>query len=214
MPYRKVYIVDDDDGVRLSTQALLELYEIEAVLYSSAAELLHDVERLNYGCLIVDYQMPGMSGLELIAAVRAHGKTLPFLLVSGYATIPIAVQAVKLGAVNIIEKPYQPKQFIDNINAMLDISRQQREEQIALNEMDDPRLLLTPREAEVLELVVQGLLSKQIATMLNISCKTIEVHRSNIAKKFKVDSVAQLVGRVLQLDPDLLNRNPVRAAAA
>ncbi len=207
MGYSRIYLVDDDDGVLLSTQALLELFELKATLYSSGAKLLEDVECFSSGCMIVDYEMPGMSGLELINEVRARGKNFPFLLVSAHATIPIAVEAVKLGAVNIIEKPYRADKFIENVNLMLQLSRQLDDEQSAQEQQDDPRALLTPREMQVLEFVVQGHLSKHIAALLNISCKTVEVHRSNITKKFKVDSVAQLVGRVLQLDPEVLSRN-------
>ncbi len=203
----RIYLVDDDDAVRLSTQALLEMFGLQATLYSSGAAMLQDLKWINGGCMLVDYEMPDMSGLQLIHEVRARGKNLPFLLVSAHATIPIAVEAVKLGAVNIIEKPYRADKFIENVNTMLQLSRRMDEEQSAQEQQVDPRSLLTPRELQVLEFVVQGHLSKQIAALLNISCKTVEVHRSNITKKFKVDSVAQLVGRVLQIDPEMLNKS-------
>ncbi len=198
-----VYFVDDDEGIRVSMQALLKLEGFHTKMYASGRELLDDIESLNDGCLVVDFRMPEMSGLQLIREVRARGNDLPFLLISGCATIPMAVEATKLGAVNIIEKPFEPLDFIAYIHATLEEGQRNRCAADSASN-DDPRRLLTSREKQVLELVVSGELTKNIAKSLGISTKTVEVHRSNITKKFRVDSVAQLVARVIALDPKLI----------
>lgn len=199
-----VYFVDDDEGIRISMQALLTMEGFRTQLYASGRELLADADHLAYGCMVVDFKMPEMSGLQLVSEIRARGCQMPFLLISGCATISMAVEAMKLGAVNIIEKPFDPPDFLDSVRATLEESRRMRmatqEAQSETPLDDDPRALLTPREKEVLELVVAGELTKNIARALGISTKTVEVHRSNITKKFRVDSVAQLVKRVLTRD--------------
>lgn len=197
-----VFFVDDDEGIRISMQALLKLEGIDSKLYSSGGELLADIDSMICGCMIVDFRMPEMSGLQLIREIRERGSQLPFLLISGCATIAMAVEAMKLGAVNIIEKPFDPREFLECVHATLEESR--RMQATSDDDDDDPRKLLTPREKQVLELVVDGELTKNIAKSLGISPKTVEVHRSNITKKFRVDSVAQLVTRVIALDPSLL----------
>ena len=198
-----VYFVDDDEGIRISMQALLNLEGFQTKLYASGRELLADVDSMTVGCLVVDFRMPEMSGLQLIQEVRNRGSNMPFLLISGCATISMAVEAMKLGACNIIEKPFDPKDFLDSVHATLEESRRLQQPTDELDS-DDPRKLLTPREKQILEMVVTGQLTKNIAKSLGISTKTVEVHRSNITKKFRVDSVAQLVTRVLALDPHLL----------
>ena len=205
-----VYFVDDDEGIRISMQALLNLEGFQTKLYASGRELLADVDSMSSGCLVVDFRMPEMSGLQLIQQVRERGSNMPFLLISGCATISMAVEAMKLGACNIIEKPFDPKDFLDSVHATLEESQRMLQ---APHEMDndDPRRLLTPREKQVLEMVVTGQLTKNIAKLLGISTKTVEVHRSNITKKFRVDSVAQLVTRVLALDPHLLEQSQCNA---
>ncbi len=201
-PY--VYFVDDDEGIRVSMQALLQLDGLPSKFYASGRELLDDIDAIDEGCLVVDFRMPEMSGLQLVREVRARGSDLPFLLISGCATISIAVEAMKLGAVNIIEKPFDPAEFLACVHATFEESKRMHKLASESDLEDDPRSLLTPREKQVLEMVVAGELTKNIAKSLGISTKTVEVHRSNITKKFRVDSVAQLVARVYSLDPQLV----------
>ena len=202
-----VYFVDDDEGIRISMQALLNLEGFHTKLYASGRELLADIDSIGVGCLVVDFRMPEMSGLQLVQEVRSRGSNVPFLLISGCATIPMAVDAMKLGACNIIEKPFDPKDFLESLRASIEESRRMHE--LDDQKQDDPRKLLTPREHEVLGMVVAGQLTKNIAKSLGISTKTVEVHRSNITKKFRVDSVAQLVTRVLSLQADRMARHQV-----
>lgn len=204
-----IYFVDDDEGIRVSMQALLNFEGYRTQFFASGRELLNQLESLEPGCLVVDFRMPEMSGLQLIREIRDRGVDMPFLLISGCATINIAVEAMKLGAVNIIEKPFEPIDFLAYVQATLLESKRLQEEKAELAERADadPRKLLTPREKQVLELVVAGELTKNIAKTLGISVKTVEVHRSNIAKKFRVDSVAQLITSYLALDPHFLTRH-------
>ncbi len=197
-----VYLVDDDEGIRESLQALLKFANLQTKVYASGRELLADLESMKHGCLVVDFKMPEMSGLQLIREIRARGIQEPFLLISGCASISMAVEAMKLGAINIIEKPFDPSEFLETVQATLVESARMHADSLAAD--DDPGKLLTPREKQVLDLVVAGELTKNIAKTLGISTKTVEVHRSNITKKYRVDSVAQLVTRVIALDPTRL----------
>ncbi len=158
-----VYFIDDDEGIRISMQALLKLEGIESQLYASGRELLADVHSMKHGCMVVDFKMPEMSGLQLIREMRQLGSTLPFLLISGCATISMAVEAMKLGAVNIIEKPFDPGEFLASVRATLEESKRMHATADDAVADSDPRELLTPREKQVLELVVAGELTKNIA---------------------------------------------------
>ncbi len=211
-----IYFVDDDEGIRLSMEALLNREGYHTKLYANGRELLADLDNLSYGCMIVDFRMPDMSGLELIREIRERGVNMPFLVISGCATINMAVEAIKLGAVDIIEKPFEVREFLAHVRAVLEESVRLRDEMEHQAEQAeaDPRKLLTPREKQVLELVVAGELTKNIAKSLGISTKTVEVHRSNIAKKFRVDSVAQLVTSVLTLDPHFLKHCSLATSTA
>ncbi len=167
-----VYFVDDDEGIRISMQALLNLEGFHTKIYASGRELLADVDSMTVGCLVVDFRMPEMSGLQLIQQVRERGTNMPFLLISGCATISMAVEAMKLGACNIIEKPFDPKDFLDAVHATLEESRRMWHEADEL--ADDPRKLLTPREKQVLDMVVSGQLTKNIAKELALAPRPLK----------------------------------------
>ncbi len=198
-----IHFVDDDEGIRLTVDALLKMEGLKPRVYASGPELLSNISAIKRGCLVTDFNLPEMNGLQLIRAVRAAGSNIPFLLISGYASISMAVEAMKLGAVNILEKPFSPSEFLSSIRATLVESNRRQalaDQNMASHDAHDS---LTPREKQVLEMVVEGYLTKQIAKSLGISAKTVEVHRSNITKKFGVSSVAQLITRVLTLEPQL-----------
>jgi len=191
-----VFVVDDDEGMRRSLSFVLSKAGIETRCFSSGSQLLQEWDDLTPGCLVVDFLMPDMTGLQLVEHVRARGVMTPFILVTGHGTVTMAVQAMKMGAVTVIEKPFHHDHLLDlleSVRAMISQTELQRqlisEEEWVIDRINS----LTSRESEVMELVVRGDLTKQIAKQLGISTKTVEVHRSNITKKMGVQSVAQLV---------------------
>lgn len=191
-----VFVVDDDEGMRRSLSFVLSKAGIETRCFSSGSQLLQEWDDSTPGCLVVDFLMPDMTGLQLVEEVRARGAMTPFILVTGHGTVTMAVQAMKMGAVTVIEKPFHHDQLLDlleSVRATINQTKLQRqlisEEECVIDRINS----LTSRESEVMELVVRGDLTKQIAKQLGISTKTVEVHRSNITKKMGVQSVAQLV---------------------
>ncbi len=197
-----VYVVDDDEQTRQSLTFLLSQSGIKTQFFSGPGELLAAFEDRLAACLIVDFCMPEMSGLELIREIRRRGSQVPFIMLTAFGTIPIAVQAMKLGAVTVIEKPLEPDRY-EEMLAIIRESLHRKCENQNLNPCENDILArfhsLTAREKEVMDYVVKGELSKQIAKRLGISSKTVEVHRSNITRKLGVRSVAQLVKLVVSM---------------
>lgn len=189
----RVFIVDDDASVRRALQALLGEVGIPAADFPSAEAFLEVVGDDTRGCLLLDVRMPGMSGLQLQEVLRERGVKLVVVVLTGHADVPMAVRAMKAGAADFIEKPFNPQHLIERIHACLEaeardfVERQRRREAEALLRQ------LTAREREVLDLLVSGKPSKVIATALGISEKTVDVHRSNVMRKTGTRSVAELV---------------------
>jgi two-component system, LuxR family, response regulator FixJ len=194
-----VRIVDDDEGMRTWLLFVLDKANISSVAFASGAELLGSFDSTCTGCLVVDFEMPEMSGLQLVKEIRGRGFMIPFLIITGRGSVSLAVEAMIEGAVTVIEKPFGHVQFVEHVRKALAQDLQQREATARQNQLKAQLDLLTAREREVLELVVQGWLSKQIAKSLGISSKTVEVHRSNISKKLGMTSVAQLVKLVVSV---------------
>ncbi len=195
-----VYIVDDDENARTSLSFLLNSANLMTRCFESPSEFLDHWEEAEPGCLVVDFQLPGMSGLELIREVRGRGSMVPFVLATGYGTKPLMIQALRLGAVNVIEKPFDPNELLEILESIRKTvlqTKAQREAEHEVSDLSQRLHSLTARESEVLDMVVNGDLTKQIAKQLGISQKTVEVHRSNITKKLGVQSVAQLVKLVV-----------------
>lgn len=195
-----VYIVDDDEQARRSLSFLLNSANILTREFASPSECLENFEEAEPSCLVVDFQLPEMSGLELIREVRERGSMVPFVMATGHGTKPLLIQALRLGAVNVIEKPFRPDELIEvleSIRKTILQSEAQRQVDLEASDLSQRLESLTARETEVLDMVVNGDLTKQIAKQLGISQKTVEVHRSNITKKLGVQSVAQLVKLVV-----------------
>ncbi|MGC9163124.1 MAG: response regulator transcription factor [Thiomonas sp.] len=188
-----VYVVDDDEAVRDSLQWLLEGNDYRVRCFDSAESFLARFDPREIACLIVDVRMPGMNGLELQDELLRRGCRMPLVFITGHGDVPMAVETMKKGAVDFIEKPFNEVVLRDLVERMLQKARLDAEQQQA--EASRGALLgkLTARESQVLERIVAGRLNKQIADDLNISIKTVEAHRANIMEKLGVNTVADLL---------------------
>ena len=188
-----VYVVDDDEAVRDSLQWLLEGNDYRVRCFDSAESFLTRFDPREVACLIVDVRMPGMNGLELQDELLSRGCTMPLVFITGHGDVPMAVDTMKKGAIDFIEKPFNEVVLRDLVDRMLQKARLSADQQQA--EASRGALLgrLTARESQVLERIVAGRLNKQIADDLNISIKTVEAHRANIMEKLNANTVADLL---------------------
>jgi FixJ family two-component response regulator len=198
MTESRVHIVDDDEAMRDSLKWLLESHGLEVELYASGDAFLAAFNSGFRGCLVLDVRMPGMNGLDLYSQLQARHSTLPVIFITGHGDVPMAVSALKKGAVDFIEKPFNDQDMLRLIESCL---RQDRA--AAARRAEDASVTqrlqrLTQREREVLALIVAGKLNKQIADELRISIKTVEVHRSRVMEKMGANSVAELVQLALR----------------
>ena len=188
-----VYIVDDDDGMRRALTLLMGTVGYHAVPFARPREFLEKYDPAQPGCLVLDVRMPEMSGLEVQQHLNRAGSILPVILITGHGDIPMAVQAMKDGAFDFLQKPFRDQELIDRINAAL---KQDAENRAALEKHADLKRrfeLLTPREREVMAFVVDGKANKVIAIDLGLSERTVEIHRANVMEKMGARSVAHLV---------------------
>lgn len=194
MPYSTVFIVDDDKGVRNSIRELLASVGLRGETYESAHSFLDAFDPERPGCLVLDVRMARMSGLALEAKLAEMGAHLPIVFLSGHGDIPMAVGAIKRGAVDFVQKPYQEQQLLDAINEALRRDAARRTPRPPDASAVTQRVeTLTPREREVMELALQGLPSKAIAKQLDISYRTVELHRSRLLDKLGVSSFVDLI---------------------
>lgn len=190
-----VHIIDDDKAIRDSTSMLAKSAGWQALTYCSAEDFLSSYDSAGPGCLIMDVRMPGMTGIELQRLLPTKGIFLPVIVMSGHADIPMAVQAIKAGAIDFLEKPFDGEVFISQVRtcfSALSLVRPSQGEQQA-----ECLHQLTPRENEILNLLVDGKSNKCIAQSLGISPRTVEVHRASVMKKLDASSLADLVRRAI-----------------
>jgi two-component system, LuxR family, response regulator FixJ len=195
-----VYVVDDDDAVRESLRFLLELEGISVRTYESATSFM-DAEKSTCGCVLTDFRMPAMDGLQLQASLSARGVQLPVVVMTGHGDVPMAVRAMKAGAVDFLEKPFEAAQLLDAVGRALDANRQALEAAATCAEAAKRIALLTLREHEVLNLLVDGKSSKEIAKCLGTSPRTIDVHRARVFQKLGANTLPALVRLVLASEP-------------
>jgi RNA polymerase sigma factor (sigma-70 family) len=195
-----VFVVDDDPLYCKSVTLMLRSTSLAVECFVEPKTFLFTCEPDWHGCMLLDLAMPEMSGTELRRQLVLKGCRQPFAVVSGSADVSMAVRAMQLGAVDYLLKPVERDKLIDVVSRALRLDEAQRNTRAKTAALQTRLELLTPREHQVLELVVAGLLSKEIAKRLGISIKTVEVHRSNIMRKMKADSLAQLVGSVARYD--------------
>ncbi len=197
-PTQRVYIVDDDEPMRDSLVWLLESKGLRVEAYASAEAFLAQVRENMHGCLVLDVRMPGMSGLELFERLGRGRVTLPVIFVTGHGDVPMAVSAVKKGAIDFIEKPFNDEEMLRLVAQCLESDRSQRESRRQELAVRQRLASLTEREREVMNLVVAGRMNKQIGDELGIAMKTVEVHRARVMHKLGVGSVAELVQLVME----------------
>jgi two-component system response regulator DctR len=188
-----VFVVDDDAAMRMSTTTLLRAASLPHIAYGSAKAFLADYHPDTPGCLLLDLNLPGMSGMDLIEQLRAQNCLLPVLIISGTGTIPIAVRGMKLGVVDFLEKPVSPGVLIPKVQAAMELDAQRRIDATGLAQLRQQLANLTPRERELLKLLVGGASNKIIAAELGISIKTVENHRAHIMQKTGAVNTADLV---------------------
>jgi RNA polymerase sigma factor (sigma-70 family) len=192
-----VFVVDDDPAVRKSLTRLGESLSLPVEAYASATEFLDAYDPQRPGCVVLDMRMPGMSGLELQDRLQVERIDIPVIVVTAYGDVPSAVRAMKKGAVDFIEKPIRPQSLLERINEALSRDRRTREQTAERRSFQERLEILSPRERQVLDLLVVGRSAKEIGVELGISHKTIQVHRARILEKLQVGSIAELVRRVL-----------------
>ena len=194
MPHeRRVYIVDDDEAVRDSLWALLESRAYSVRSFGSAMEFLTAAPTLAAGCLIADIRMPGMDGLELQQHLTDRSLRFPLIVITGHGDVPLAVRAMKAGAIDFIEKPFASQAIIDSLEIALARLRQGDEQDRGKVAAAARLALLTPRERQVLQGLLAGLPSKTIAYDLAISPRTVEVHRARLMDKTGARNLSELI---------------------
>jgi FixJ family two-component response regulator len=188
-----VFVVDDDRAMRKSLRWLLESVELHVETFESAREFLDKYDIHRPGCVVLDVRMPGMSGLELQDHLRSQGIDIPIIIITAYGDVPMAVRAMKAGALDFIEKPVCDQVLLEHIHGALEVDQKRRQVRTNSREVTERLASLTRREAQVMQYVVQGLSSKEIAKKLEVSFKTIEAHRAKIMKKMDAKSVPHLI---------------------
>jgi len=188
-----VFVVDDDEDLRQSLQWMLTNAGFDAKAFDSADQFLEYYDPSIGGCMLLDVRMPGMSGVELHDRLLKEHWTIPVILISAYGDVPMAVRAMRAGAIDFIEKPFKRRELLDRVTQALEQDAATRQRESQLHEIERRVERLTPRERQVMELVVIGHSTKEIAYEWDVSVRTIEVHRSRIMRKMQADSIAELV---------------------
>jgi len=195
-----VFVVDDDEAVRDSLALLLRSVELAVETFGSANQFLDSYDPAAPGCLILDVRLPGMSGLELQQKLADDGADLPIVFITGHGDVPMAVRAMRRGAVDFLQKPFSNQDLLDRVQQALTEQSHRRRQSESKAEIAQRIQSLTPRENEVMELIVEGLPNKVIANRLGMSQRTVEVHRASVMRKMQADSVAQLVHLVFAVN--------------
>jgi FixJ family two-component response regulator len=194
-----VFVVDDDDAIRDSLQMLIKSVGLGVETFGTAKQFLavHDPERP--GCLVLDLRMPEMSGLELQDRLSKNGSTLPIIFITGHGDVPAAVSAMQAGAIDFLQKPFRDQDLLDRIQQAIERDAAIRRKLRDRSEIQSRMARLTPRESEIMTLVVRGDANKAIAYDLGLSERTVEIHRARVMKKMEADSLPQLVQLVVRV---------------
>lgn len=188
-----VFIVDDDEAICQSLRLLIDDIGLEVRTFNSARQFLAEHDPSQPSCLVLDVRMSGMSGLELQSRLRELGIEIPTIIITGHGDVPMAVEAMKAGALDFIEKPFRDQVLLDSIHRAIDLDRSTRRRRRERQAVQSRIRLLTQREHEVMGRLIAGKTNKSIAYELGISPKTVDFHRANILSKTGVNSVVELV---------------------
>lgn len=197
-----VFVVDDDDGMRRALSLLLNTVGYRTAAFASPKEFLDKFKVDTAGCLVLDIRMPGMSGLELQQHLNRMGSMLPVIFITGHGDVPMAVQAMKEGAAEFVQKPFRDQDLLDRINHALQQDKENRTTLARRADVFHRIDSLTPREKQVMALVVDGAANKVIAIDLGLSERTVEIHRAKVMEKMGARSVAHLVKLQMSLSSE------------
>lgn len=195
-----VHVIDDDEALRDSIRMFLINEGLDVRTYASADAFLAGLGPSPVGCIVTDVRMPGMSGMDLLAEIARIGLALPVIVVTGHADVPLAVRAMKKGAVDLLEKPFQGEELVEAVRRALAVGRDTQLSALSAQEAQARLATLTARETEVLDRLVRGQPNKIIAYEMGISPRTVEVHRANVMRKTEAGSLSELVRMFLNVE--------------
>ena len=198
MPKGKVYVIDDDEAMRHSLEFLLSSTDFEVALFESAQAFLDKLGSLDFGCVVSDIRMPGIDGMELLRRLKAGNSRFPVIIMTGHGDVPLAVEAMKLGAVDFLEKPFDDELLITMVDTGLKRAEPELRQEAVTREIAERVATLSPRERQVMDGLVAGLSNKAIAREYDISPRTIEVYRANVMTKMQAGSLSELVRLALR----------------
>ena len=189
----KVYVIDDDEAMRDSLEFLLSSADFQVTLFESARHFLDAVSGVGFGCIVSDVRMPGIDGIELLKRLKVSHSNLPVVIMTGHGDVPLAVEAMKLGAVDFLEKPFEDDRLIGMIGAALRQAESSAQSEAVTVDIAARIATLSPRERQVMDGLIAGLSNKLIARDYDISPRTIEVYRANVMTKMQAGSLSELV---------------------
>ena len=189
----EVYVIDDDEAMRESLDFLLGAADFHVMLFESAQNFLNTLPTIGFGCVVSDVRMPGIDGIELLKRLKAGGSLFPVVIMTGHGDVPLAVEAMKLGAVDFLEKPFEDDRLIGMIEAALRQAEPGVKSEAVAIEIQSRIASLSPRERQVMDGLIAGLSNKLIAREYDISPRTIEVYRANVMTKMQAASLSELV---------------------
>jgi two-component system response regulator FixJ len=199
MPDRgKVYVIDDDEAMRDSLNFLLDSADFSVTLFETAIRFLEALPGLEFGCVVSDVRMPGMDGIELLKRMKAGQSGFPIVIMTGHGDVPLAVEAMKLGAVDFLEKPFEDDRLIGMIEAAIRQAEPAARSEALTLDIAARIATLSPRERQVMDGLIAGLSNKLIARDYDISPRTIEVYRANVMTKMQANSLSELVRMALR----------------
>jgi two-component system, LuxR family, response regulator FixJ len=194
----KVFVIDDDEAMRDSLEFLLGTANFDVTLFESAQHFLDALAGVDFGCVVSDVRMPGIDGIELLKRLKASHSTLPVVIMTGHGDVPLAVEAMKLGAVDFLEKPFEDDRLIGMIDAALRRAECSAQSEAVTADIAARIATLSPRERQVMDGLIAGLSNKMIARDYDISPRTIEVYRANVMTKMQAGSLSELVRLALR----------------
>jgi len=196
-----IFIVDDDEAIRDSLDMLLKTVDLNTTTFGSGDEFLEAYDPGWEGCILLDIRMPGTSGMEVQKRLAESGCSIPIIFITGHGDIPMAVEAMHIGAFDFIQKPFRDQDLLDRIDQALTTSDEQEQQSARKKTVQNQFQTLTPREQEVMQFVVHGSANKVIAMDLGVSQRTVEIHRARVMEKMQARSLAELVRMALLIEP-------------